>query len=610
MNKGLLGGGQNYHSFVDKVHMKSSTYFMRASQFCTKSLLIAALCIGHIGRVEAQPSAQPFIVADRNGNAEAAFWLSSSLQRIFPTTAPGSTNLHLLAARNAKISFQACLHNRQSGALYVDCKITGADDLKPRVRLVGFAPVWHHTCNTANEERDGVGKIPGLVPDPLWPMQRANAGPNESRSFWVTLNIPADAKPGVREFNVQLTVFKGKPVTLPVQIEISDFVVQPRTDFHVIHWWRGEATWDYYKLGMFDAKWWQYTRWQLEDMLDHGSDVVYVPVFFDRREAFKHPCQLLIVDEPEPGKYKFDWSRVKRFTDMCKKIGFKKFEWSHIWIYWGVKNPVRIYKKQGDNYVMLWPPDTGATSETYVNFLKQFLPQFHDFLAQENILDDSYFHLSDEPGAGEHVENYKRARKLLRDLAPWMKVMDALSDIEYGRQGLTDMPIPLVAAAQPYIDEKIPHWVYYCCGPQGPWLNRFIDTPLAKVRMSGWLFYRLHAKGFLHWGFNYWDKFQKEEAGDPFNDASDSAWPAIPYGDPFMIYPGRDGRPMDCIRWEVFSESLQDYAILQTAGIKPDDAMLSDIKTYGVFPKNEEWIQKTLQKILKGSSKNKRSNRP
>jgi len=27
----------------------------------------------------------------------------------------------------------------------------------------------------------------------------------------------------------------------------------------------------------------------------------------------------------------------------------------------------------------------------------------------------------------------------------------------------------------------------------GPWLNRFLETPLPKVRMSGWLFYRLGA---------------------------------------------------------------------------------------------------------------------
>jgi hypothetical protein len=529
----------------------------------------------------------------------AAFWLESSLQRVFPSTLPGKQELHLLAARNSRVSFQACLRNQGERALYVDARVAGADDLKPLVRLVGFAPMWHHTPNTATNELDGVGKLPGLVPDPLWPMHRANAGPEETRSFWITLNIPSDAKPGPREFKVELQPVKGKAVELPVQLEISELVVQARTNFPVIHWWRGEATWDYYKTGMFDDRWYQITRAQLEDMLAHGSDVVYVPMFFDRRETFKRPCQLLIVNEPSPGVFQFDWSEVKKFTDMCKEIGFKKFEWSHLWIYWGVENPVRVYTRTNGAYAMLWPPDISGFSDRFSGFLKQFLPEFHDFLAREQLLENSYFHLSDEPGSGQHVANYKRARQILRELAPWMHVMDALSDIQYGRQHLTDIPVPIVSAAQPYIDEHIPHWVYYCCGPTGPWLNRFMDTPLPKVRMSGMLFYRLGAQGFLHWGFNYWHKMEREEIGDPFNDASNADWPGIPYGDPFMIYPGRDGKPMDSLRWEVFAEALQDYAILQTAGIQPEDPLLSDIKSYANFPKNEEWIRQTLERVLR-----------
>jgi hypothetical protein len=528
-----------------------------------------------------------------------AFWLETSLKRVFPTSAPGSTNLHLLAARNTRNAFQACLQNRSTRALYVDCKVVGADDLKPQVRLVGFAPVWHHTPHTSDAELDGIGKIPGLVPDPIWPTQRANAGSHESRSFWVTLNIPADAKPGRREFTVELSIANGKKVVLPVQLEVAGLVVQPRKDFPVIHWWRGEATWDYYKTGMFeDERWWKITKAQLENMLAHGSDVIYVPMLFDRRETFKRPCQLLIVNEPQPGQYKFDWSLVKRFTEMARQIGFKEFEWSHLWIYWGVENPVRIYRKQDGKFVMLWPPDISGFSDTFMNFLDQFLPEFERFLVAEKLMDHSYFHLSDEPGGGQHIANYKRARQILREKAPWMKVMDALSDIQYGRQGLTDIPIPLVSAAQAYIDERIPHWVYYCCAPHGEWINRFMDTPLPKVRMSGLLFYRLGAKGFLHWGYNYWHKMEREDIGDPFHDGSNALWPDIPYGDPFVIYPGPDGQPMDSIRWEVFAEALQDYALLQSAGIKQEDPILSELKTYALFPKNEEWHRKTIERIL------------
>ncbi|MEO6807639.1 MAG: DUF4091 domain-containing protein, partial [Isosphaeraceae bacterium] len=531
--------------------------------------------------------------------ARAAYWLESSLKRVYPGSEPGSTDLRVIAARNGNVSFQACVRNESIVPIGFHCAVVGADDLRPRVRVVGLVPLTHLTPHTAFEELEGVDQAPGLVPDPLYPETSVLLGPGESRSFWITLNIPKDATPGHRQVHAQLTPWGAKDhVDLPVRLEVSALVIQPRQNFHVIHWWRGEATWDYYKTGRFDERWWELTKGQLENMLAHGSDVIYVPIFFDRRETFKRPCQLLDVKEPNPGVYEFDWSRVKRFTDLAKQVGFKKFEWSHLWIYWGVKNPVRIYKVQGDEFNMLWPPDTGATSETYLNFLRQFLPEFHTFLTAEGLLDDSYFHLSDEPGGDDHVANYKRARQVLRELAPWMKVMDALSDIQYGKQGLTDMPIPMVNAAQAYIDAKIPHWVYFCCSPTGSWLNRFMDTPLTKIRMSGWLFYRQGALGFLHWGYNYWHLMEQEQIGDPFHDASNGSWPGIPYGDPFMIYPGKDG-PIDSIRWEVFAESLQDYAILQTAGIRPDAPLLAPLKSYADFPKSEAWLRQALETVLK-----------
>jgi len=529
-------------------------------------------------------------------------WLETSLQRVFPQTEPGSSQLEVLVPRNGTASFQACVRNDRDYALRIDGAIEGAEDLGGQTRLVGLVPMPHLTNATEAKERDGAGLLPGLVPDPLYPETKALIGPQESRSYWITLRVPADARPGTHQLKFRFYLGDHRQeVELPVTVDVSELVLKPRENFPVTHWWRGEATWDYYKTGMFeDERWWQLTRDQMQNMYDHGSNVVYVPMFFNRRETFERPCQLLIIKEPQPGVYEFDWSQVKRFVDMCKEIGFKEFEWPHLWIYWGVENPMRLYKKVGDQYVMLWPPDTAALSDTYVNFLKQFLPQFREFLEAEGVMQGSYFHLSDEPGAGQHVLNYKAARQKLRELAPWMKVMDALSDFEYGKQGLTDMPIPMVNAAQAYIDAKVPHWVYYCCAPTGPWLNRFMDTPLAKIRMSGWLFYKLRARGFLHWGFNYWHALEQERAIDPFTEASADLWPLIPYGDPFVIYPGPEG-PLDSIRWEVFAESLQDYALLQTAGIDPDDAMLNEIKSYGDFPKQGDWINARVRQILKHS---------
>jgi hypothetical protein len=49
----------------------------------------------------------------------------------------------------------------------------------------------------------------------------------------------------------------------------------------------------------------------------------------------------------------------------------------------------------------------------------------------------------------------------------------------------------------------------------------------------------------------------------------------------------------------VFSESLQDYALLQTVRIQPNDPLLAELKDYQDFPKSEEWIAQALTQILR-----------
>ncbi|ANH81845.1 hypothetical protein A8C56_13435 [Niabella ginsenosidivorans] len=527
-------------------------------------------------------------------------WLVSSLQRVFPQSPVKTTpELEILAARSGRVSFQVAFHSNMKDQTHISCNVENAAEVNPQVRLVGLVPMPHFNTDVSKEELDGTGYLPGWLPDPLYPVNKTEANPFESRSFWITLHIPATLAPGIHRYPVRLTWQEGreeKSSTLYVNVRVGSLVIQPRKDFHVTHWWRGEAISLQYKTKLFDEKWWQLTRACMKNLIEHGNDVAFIQNFFELRAVFQQPCQMLIVKEPSPGRYEFDWSLVKRFVAMCRELGYKKFEWAHLWLYWGVQNAMHIYKKEGDAYRLLWDENLPATSGIYINFLKQYLPSLHDFLLKENMLNDSYFHLSDEPWS-EHIDNYKKARDILRRLAPWMKVMDALSDVRYGREHLTDIPVPIISSDEAYRKENIPHWVYFCTGPRNKWLNRLYDTPLAKIRMSGWLFYRLKAQGFLHWGYNFWYKLDREEAGDPFTEGAAYAYPGIAAGDPFAVYPGPDG-PYDSIRWEVFSESLQDYAILQTAGVQPDDVLLSALHSYEDFPKSEQWINEALKKVF------------
>jgi len=117
------------------------------------------------------------------------------------------------------------------------------------------------------------------------------------------------------------------------------------------------------------------------------------------------------------------------------------------------------------------------------------------------------------------------------------------------------------------------------------------------VRMSGWLFYRNQACGFLHWGYNYWYKRQTTQPIDPYVVSDGLSWPDWAYGDPFQVYPGPDG-PVDSLRWEIFAESLQDYALLQASGLAPGASALAEIHDYADFPRDAGWIALRRSELL------------
>jgi hypothetical protein len=525
-------------------------------------------------------------------------WLQSSLRRLYPSSsACAGEPFELLAARNERVSFQACLRNLTPSQIRVQVAVSGMDDLGILVRRVGYVPMAHHNTETEEAELEGVGHIPGYVPDPLFPEDSVAVGPLESHAFWITVSIPAEAKPGPRQLTARFTVGEETVGTLIARIDVRELVSHMPQGLPVAHWFYADALCDWYHVEPFEERFWTVVQPYMRDVVGHGLSCLYVPVFTPPTDGVKRPTQLVRVGEPSPGRYTFDFTDVKRWTELGRACGAQYFEWTHLFAQWGVKHAIRIYRSNADRDSSLWPPETGATSEVYCNFLAQFLPAFYAFLRSEGLLDRSFFHLSDEPHGDEHLAAYRRARAMLKELAPWMKVMDALSDIRFGREGLTDIPIPSISTAHEYAEAGIPSWVYFCCGPRGRHLNRLMDTPLAKIRMTGWLFYRLGAKGFLHWGYNYWYRRQTQELIDPFVEQSGLAWPGWAYGDTFLVYPGEQG-PIDSMRWEVFAESLGDYGLLQAAGVQPGDALLGVIKGYADFPKTEAWIREARRQIL------------
>lgn len=94
---------------------------------------------------------------------------------------------------------------------------------------------------------------------------------------------------------------------------------------------------------------------------------------------------------------------------------------------------------------------------------------------------------------------------------------------------------------------------YSCCFPNK--LNIFLDSPLIESRIKGWFTYYCNLDGFLRWAYGVWPK-------DLFNNATykKEKWKA---GDMFLVYPGKDMKPMDSVRCKNLLFGIQDFIILK-----------------------------------------------
>lgn len=487
----------------------------------------------------------------------------SSLEKVLPKRQCFATEVSKLSCLvGEKLSFQFAFATDKWSAY----KFSVVSDSETQIQtyFVENVPVEYPTIVnsqiSALEDDNYISHDPGLYPDRLVPTDRDWVQVSEIyKSIWVTVTANA----GIHNIKIKLTSLDGElAVEKILQLKVVSAKL-PEQKLIFTQWFHTDCISEYYGYEAYSEEHWNMIEKFMALAFDNGINMILTPIFsppLDTEIGGKRPTSQLLKISKHGDKYHFDFSRVERWIALCKKIGFKYYEIPHFFTQWGAKYTPRITAVVNGEEKDIFGWDVASDSAEYDDFLSQLIPSLIKFLKNNGILDNTYFHVSDEPNLAQ-LETYAKSRSTVKKYLGECKIIDALSDYDFYRDGVVDIPIPCTDRIKPFLDAKLPErWCYYCCVQCVGVSNRFTVMPSSRNRSIGIQFYKYRMDGFLHWGYNFYYSQLSRLLLNVFSQTD--AYDAFPTGDAISAYPANTG-PVPSIGLVVFNEALQDMRALQ-----------------------------------------------
>ncbi len=449
---------------------------------------------------------------------------------------------------------------------------------------------------------------PGLFPDVLIPLNEncRIISSNTLQSLFVEVNVEKDIKAGTYPIEFQFSDMEGElKASATFSLEVIDAVL-PEQELINTQWFYCDCLQNYYGTKAFDERHWEIIENYLKVAVKNGQNMLLTPIFTPALDTYvggERPTTQLVGVTVENGQYRFDFSKLSRWVDLCDRVGIKYFEITHFFTQWGAKHAPKIMATVNGEERKIFGWETEAASSDYRAFLQAFIPEFIAFMKSKNGADKRcFFHISDEPDEN-HFEQYKASRDLVENLLDGYPIMDALSHYKYYEQGIVKLPVVVNDAIEPFLENGVQNlWTYYCCVQGVKVSNRFIAMPSARNRIIGTQMYKYDIKGFLHWGFNFYNNQFSYNEINPFLCTCGQYF--APAGDTFSVYPANDGTAYESLRLAVFHDAIQDMRAMKLCeSYYGKDYVVNLIEdgidpiTFKEYPKDIEWLVKTREKI-------------
>ena len=515
---------------------------------------------------------------------EILTWLSSSQKRIFSGDLPTESIKGLSCLQNEPISF--CLGYRSN---YQRAEDEKTPDLPISVRVIcdgadaavyqiGYVPFSAKDCEDGIDS-DGVCPdvllkrssnpeiLPGDAHLPYYePGEKHLLNVSCVKTGGVLITLNEDRKLlAAGDRNVKIDVISLKNGELIRTHELTLHVVAaslPENPLFYTNWFHYDCLADLYHLPLYSDAYFEVLKAHVKNAVKNGMTALLTPAFtpaLDVPVGMERKNVQLVSVTRENGTYRFDFSLLERFIRLALSCGIRYIEHCHLFSQWGATSAINIYGTENGEYKRLFSWDDPADGDAYAGFLRAYLTEFLSFAKKLGISDRLLFHISDEPSA-EHAPAYSRAWSIVKELLAEYSVGDALSNYSLYEAGLVKMPIVSTHNADDFFGRCENFMLYYTGGHLDEGLsNRILTSSPQKTRMLGLQLYKYRAKGFLHWGYNYYYGRMCHGIFDPMCDPCGYRnMPAVSY----LVYPLFDRSVAPSIREIQMRDAMSDYAAL------------------------------------------------
>ena len=488
-------------------------------------------------------------------------WIADPHKRVYPGSFGRDRekrSIELQACRNEYAVMQ--LGVRSPAALEAvalratDLRSAAGDTIRAglvRVRYPGLMPV------------DENGQY---TPDPLWEAAAVPLAPYQSQGIWVDLKVPATARPGKYQGELNLLV-NGRPAdSFRIALDVLAAALPDPAGFHCylnilvdpssVARFNGLALWG-------DEHWRQLERY-VQNLAGHGQKSITAFIVDDPwNSATGFPVRNMIewkyAGEWKPGAsdgMSFDFSPFDRFVGMCLKAGINDHieSWSPL-VQPGTDHSIVTYTdtRTGERRKVRLP----AGSDEYKSVWGGFARAFRDHVREKGWLEKTYLAFDEIS-----TDVLDRVVPFFHETVPDLKLMISGGD-EKGRHMAESRELafhygyysPGSGLERPDIPARRKAGkrtlLYTAVTPIYP--NTFLFSDPLESRYLGWIIWKWDFDGYIRWAWDFWPATLWDQ---PFY-----TWHS---GDMFFVYPGREG-PVDSIRWEMLRKGLEDYECLWKA---------------------------------------------